>query len=86
MANTLIELHSYELVEHSCGVFADFVATIADIVQTSAATFYDPPVFGSATCRGTISISKDEPLPKTEQQFRDLAEDVYDWQPIEDTY
>ncbi len=86
MANTLIELHSYELVEHPCGVFADFVATIADIVQTSAATFYDPPAFGSATCRGTICISEDEPLPKTEQQFRDLAEDVYDWQPIEDTY
>ena len=86
MTDTLIELQSYELVEGPCGYFARFVATIADVVQTSPATRYDPPVFGSATCRGSVSIGDDDPLPRTEQQFRDLAHDVYDWQPIEDMY
>ena len=86
MTHNLIELQSYELVEGPCGLFVRFVATIADVIQTSPATRFDPPEFGSATCRGSIPIGDDDPLPKTEQQFVDLAREVDDWQPIEDTY
>ena len=84
MTDTLIELQSYELV--SLAAFVRFVATIADVIQTSPATRFDPPEFGSATCRGSMPIGDDDPLPKTEQQFVDLAREVDDWQPIEDTY
>lgn len=86
MTDTLIQLQSYELVEGPTGHFARFVATIADVVQTSPATRYDPPEFGSATCRGSITIGDDDPIPTTEQQFVDLAREVYDWQPIIETY
>ena len=86
MASTLIELQSYELVEGPCGFFARFVATIADVVQTSPATRYDPPQFGSPTCRGSISIGDDDLMPQTEQHFYDIANDVDNWQPIEDLY
>lgn len=82
----ILDLQSFELVEGPTGHFVRYVATIADIIQTSPATRYDPPEFGSSTCRGSISIGDHDPLPKTEQQFLDLARDVYDWQPIEDTY
>jgi hypothetical protein len=82
----ILDLQSFELVEGPTGYFVRYVATIADIIQTSPATRYDPPEFGSSICRGSILIGDDDPLPKTEQQFIDLARDVYDWQPIEDTY
>ena len=86
MTDNLIQLQSYELVDEPCGLYAHFVATIADVIQTSPATRYDPPEFGSATCRGSMLIGDDDPVPKTEQQFVDLAREVYEWQPIEDTY
>ena len=82
----IVDLQSFELVEGPTGYFVRFIATIADIIQTSPATRYDPPEFGSAICRGSVCIGDDDPLPKTDQQFRDLAHDVYEWQPIEDTY
>lgn len=82
----IVDLQSFELVEEPTGYFVHFIATIADIIQTSSATRYDPPEFGSATCRGSVCIGNDDPLPKTDQQFRDLAHDVHEWQPIEDTY
>jgi len=82
----ILELHSFELVEGPSGPFIRFVARIADAIQVSCATLYDPPQFGSALCRGSLLLGDDDPLPLTEQDFSVLAYEVSTWVPIEDTY
>ena len=78
----IITLDHYELKRERIGRVIYFEATIAEIVQISAATRWDPPEFGSAACRGDILLDDDEPTPENLGEFMAYAEQVETWQPI----
>jgi len=78
----ILQIQHREIVHHPSGWFVEFQAIIDDVVQTSCATFYDPPQYSSAVCEGSIMLADDDPLPMTDAEFAELAEDVSTWTPL----
>ena len=82
----IITLDFYELRREPVGRVIYFEATIADIVQVSPVTRFDPAEYGSAACTGEILLDDDEPTPENSDEFFKYAEQVDIWQPIMDRY
>ena len=69
----ILEIQHREIIQHPSGWFVEFQAVIDEVVQTSCATLYDPPQYGSAVCEGSIMLADDDPLPMTDAEFAELA-------------
>ena len=82
----IITLDHYELKHEPVGRVIYFEATVADIVQVSPATRWDPAEFGSAACTGELLLDDDEPTPENCGEFMRYAEQVDTWQPVMDRY
>ena len=82
----ILYIQHREVVHGPCGWSVEFQAVVDDVVQTSCATLYDPPEFGSAVCSGSLLLADDDPLPQTDDEFAELAEQVATWTPINDPW
>tara|TARA_R100001510_G_C7655432_1_gene214587 strand:- start:449 stop:712 length:264 start_codon:yes stop_codon:yes gene_type:complete len=82
----IITLDHYELKREPVGRVIYFEATVADIVQVSPATRWDPAEYGSAACTGELLLGDDEPTPENCDEYMRYAEQVDTWQPITDLY
>ena len=62
----------------------EFVAIVPDMVQTYAATYYDPAEYGPAQCRGRLWWDADEADPLfalTDADLERLCQDTsIDWE------
>ena len=82
----IITLDFYELRREPVGRVIYFEATIADVVQVSPATRFDPAEYASAACTGEMLLEHDEPTPQNCDEFLAYAETVDIWQPIMDRF
>lgn len=82
----IISLDYYEVRREPVGRVIYFEATIADIVQVSPATRWDPAEYGSAACTGDLLLDDSEEAPENFDEFMAYAELVYTWQPVVDRY
>ena len=82
----IISLDYYEVRRESVGRVIYFEATIADIVQVSPVTRWDPAEYASAACTGELLLDDSEQLPQNSDEFMTYAELVDTWQPIVDRY
>lgn len=58
-------------------------AVVEDVVQTYAATLYDPPEYGPALCEASFELDENEILPTDDEQMIEYLEKMdLDWEPI----
>ena len=82
----IITLDHYELRREQVGRVIRFEATVADIVQVSPATRWDPAEYGAAVCTGELLLGDDEKSPENYDEALRYAEQVDTWQPVMDRY
>ena len=82
----IISLDYYEMRREPVGRVIYFEATIADIIQVSPVTRWDPAEYAAAACTGDLLLDDSEETPQNFDEFMAYAELVQIWQPIMDRF
>ena len=79
---TAYEVHEYWVTHEPTGTYANFVATVSDMMMCVPASRFGPEQWCDARCTGHILLADDETPPSATDSIAvfDLANAVTNWE------